>query len=241
VQSIFNTGLLFLHFNFCSCTDLENGNTTARSAFFDVGADNSFQSGIGILVFNDVISQTGSAAVNLQKRNGGVLVLKADNSYAGSTNVLQGRLVLANTGAAGLAGSTINLNNTNGRPAHLELLFDGPGPFTVMAPTNAAFNKVPKATLNAIANDHALLTQVLTYHVVSGKVTSKQVAKLNGKAVKTVQGSRFTVSVKPSGIYLNNPWGFAMVTKADIGASNGVIHAVDQVLVPQAVLKALAG
>jgi len=117
----------------------------------------------------------------------------------------------------------------------------GPGPFTVMAPTNAAFNKVPKATLNAIANDHALLTQVLTYHVVSGKVTSKQVAKLNGKAVKTVQGSRFTVSVKPSGIYLNNPWGFAMVTKADIGASNGVIHAVDQVLVPQAVLKALAG
>lgn len=117
----------------------------------------------------------------------------------------------------------------------------GPGPFTVMAPTNAAFNKIPKATLNAIANDHALLTQVLTYHVVSGKVTAKQVSTMNGKAVKTVQGSRFVVSVKPSGIYLNNPWGFAMVTKADINASNGVIHAVDQVLVPQAVLKALAG
>jgi uncharacterized surface protein with fasciclin (FAS1) repeats len=117
----------------------------------------------------------------------------------------------------------------------------GPGPFTVMAPTNAAFRKVPKATLKAIAADHGLLTQVLTYHVVSGKVRSKQVAKLNNKRVATVQGSKWTVRVRPSGIYLDNPWGYAMVTKPDVKASNGVIHVIDQVLVPQAVIKQLEG
>jgi len=117
----------------------------------------------------------------------------------------------------------------------------GPGPFTVMAPTNAAFKKVPTATLNAIGADHDLLTQVLTYHVVSGKVMAKQVATLNGKRVATVQGSKWTVRVRPSGIYLDNPWGYAMVTKTDVKASNGVIHVIDQVLVPQSVIKQLEG
>ena len=65
--------------------------------------------------------------------------------------------------------------------------------------------------------------------------------KLNGKAVSTVQGSKWTVRVRPSGIYLDNPWGYAMVTKTDINASNGVIHVIDQVLVPQAVIKQLEG
>lgn len=108
----------------------------------------------------------------------------------------------------------------------------GPGPFTVMAPTNAAFKKVPTATLNAIGADHDLLTQVLTYHVVSGKVMAKQVATLNNKPVKTVQGSKWTVRVRPSGIYLDNPWGYAMVTKTDVKASNGVIHVIDAVILP---------
>lgn len=117
----------------------------------------------------------------------------------------------------------------------------GPGPFTVMAPTNAAFKKVPAATLSAIGADHDLLTQVLTYHVVAGKVKAKQVATLNGKKVATVQGSKWTVRVRPSGIYLDNPWGYSMVTKTDINASNGVIHVIDQVLVPQAVIKQLEG
>ena len=110
---------------------LENGNATARNAFFDVGNDNSYQSGLGILVFNGVMSQTGTAAVNLQKRQGGVLVLKNDNTYNGTTNVQQGRLVIAHPGAAGNAGTTINMNTNNDRRSDLEFLIDGTGPFTV--------------------------------------------------------------------------------------------------------------
>ena len=91
-----------------------------------------------------------------------------------------------------------------------------------------SFDDVPDPIRTGVAD---LLTQVLTYHVVSGKVTAKQVATLNGKAVATVQGSKWTVRVRPSGIYLDNPWGYAMVTKTDINASNGVIHVIDQVLV----------
>lgn len=117
----------------------------------------------------------------------------------------------------------------------------GPGPFTVMAPTNAAFRKVPSATLNAIGADHDLLTQVLTYHVISGKVKAKKVLTMNNKPVKTVQGSKWRVRIRPSGLYLDNPWGYAMVTKADVNASNGVIHVIDQVLVPQSVIKQLEG
>ena len=117
----------------------------------------------------------------------------------------------------------------------------GPGPFTLMAPTNAAFKKVPAATLNAIGADHDLLTQVLTYHVLSGKVKAKKVLTMNNKPVKTVQGSKWTVRIRPSGLYLDNPWGYAMVTKTDVNASNGVIHVIDQVLVPQAVIKQLEG
>lgn len=128
------------------------------------------------------------------------------------------------------------------KQAGLVETLSGPGPFTVMAPTNAAFNAVPKATLNAIAADHSLLTQVLTYHVVSGNVKAKQVLTLQNKSVKTVQGSTFKVRVKAGqNIFLDNPWGYARVIQADVKASNGTIHAIDEVLVPQAVLKALAG
>ncbi|HRJ08332.1 MAG TPA: autotransporter-associated beta strand repeat-containing protein [Prosthecobacter sp.] len=107
---------------------LENG-ATARSAFFNVGNDNSFQSGVGVLVFNGALSQTGTGAVSLQKRQGGVLVLAGDNTYNGTTNVQQGRLVLAHTGAAGNAGTTINMNTNNDRRSDLEFRLDGAGPF----------------------------------------------------------------------------------------------------------------
>lgn len=116
---------------FNGAVTLENGNATARSAFFDVGNDNNFNSGLGLLVLNGVMSQTGTAAVNLQKRQGGVLVLKGDNTYNGTTNVQQGRLVIAHPGAAGNAGSTINMSTNNDRRSDLEFLIDGTGPFTV--------------------------------------------------------------------------------------------------------------
>jgi uncharacterized surface protein with fasciclin (FAS1) repeats len=105
----------------------------------------------------------------------------------------------------------------------------GKGPFTVLAPTNAAFAKVPKATLNEIASNKAMLTKVLTYHVIAGKAPASAVVKLNGQDVKTVEGSTIAVSVKNGKVYLN---GKTKVTKTDIMASNGVIHQINQVLLP---------
>jgi uncharacterized surface protein with fasciclin (FAS1) repeats len=101
----------------------------------------------------------------------------------------------------------------------------GPGPFTVFAPTDAAFAKVPKAQLDALLADKAKLTAVLTYHVVPGKVMAKDVKA--GK-VKTVQGSELTVSTM-GGVKVDN----ANVVKTDIAASNGVIHVIDSVVLPK--------
>ncbi|MEO7335300.1 MAG: fasciclin domain-containing protein [Caldimonas sp.] len=101
----------------------------------------------------------------------------------------------------------------------------GKGPFTVFAPTDEAFAKVPKADLDALLKDKAKLTAVLTYHVVSGKVMSKDIKP--GK-VKTVEGSDLTISTA-GGVTVDA----AKVTTADIAADNGVIHVVDTVLMPK--------
>ena len=101
----------------------------------------------------------------------------------------------------------------------------GKGPFTVFAPTDEAFAKVPKADLDALLKDKAKLTAVLTYHVVSGKVMSKDIKP--GK-VKTVQGSEVTIATA-GGVTVDA----AKVTTADIAADNGVIHVIDTVLMPK--------
>ena len=101
----------------------------------------------------------------------------------------------------------------------------GKGPFTVFAPTDEAFAKVPKADLDALLKDKVRLTSVLTYHVVSGNVMSKDIKP--GK-VKTVQGSELMVATT-GGVTVDA----AKVTSADIQADNGVIHVVDSVLMPR--------
>ena len=101
----------------------------------------------------------------------------------------------------------------------------GKGPFTVFAPTDAAFAKIPKADLDALLADKAKLTAVLTYHVVPGKVMAKDVKA--GK-VKTVQGSELTVATA-GGVMVDN----AKVTSTDIVADNGVIHVIDTVVIPK--------
>ena len=101
----------------------------------------------------------------------------------------------------------------------------GPGPFTVFAPTDAAFAKVPKADLDALLKDKAKLTAVLTYHVLAGKVMAKDV---KAGSVKTVQGGSLTLATT-GGVTVNG----AKVTAADIAADNGVIHVVDTVLLPK--------
>lgn len=101
----------------------------------------------------------------------------------------------------------------------------GPGPFTVFAPTDEAFAKIPKADLDALLKDKTKLTAVLTYHVVPGKVMA---ADVKAGKVKTVQGSELTVSTM-GGVKVDN----ADVVKTDIVADNGVIHVIDSVIMPK--------
>jgi uncharacterized surface protein with fasciclin (FAS1) repeats len=101
------------------------------------------------------------------------------------------------------------------------------GPFTVFAPTDAAFAKVPKATLAALAKDKAKLRAVLLYHVAKGKLTAARVVKLH--SVKTLNGQSLKVRVSHGTVTV----GGARVIKTDIGASNGVIHVINKVLIPR--------
>ena len=110
--------------------------------------------------------------------------------------------------------------------ADLVKTLKGKGPFTVFAPTDAAFAKVPKADLESLLADKAKLAAVLTYHVVPGKVMAKDVKA--GK-VKTVQGSELTVATDGGGVMVDN----AKVVKTDIVADNGVIHVIDSVVLPK--------
>jgi len=105
----------------------------------------------------------------------------------------------------------------------------GPGPFTVFAPTDEAFAKLPAGTLDSLLKpeNKDRLTKILTYHVVAGKVTANDVIKLH--SAKTVAGADLKVMAGSGGVMVNN----AHVTQTDISASNGVIHVVDSVLLPE--------
>ena len=104
----------------------------------------------------------------------------------------------------------------------------GKGPFTVFAPTDDAFKKLPAGTLEKLLADKAQLTKVLTYHVVAGKVMAADVVKLT--EAKTVEGSSVKISVKDGKVKVDG----ANVVKTDVGASNGVIHVIDAVILPPA-------
>ena len=112
------------------------------------------------------------------------------------------------------------------KKAGLAGALSGKGPLTVFAPTDAAFAKVPKATLAALLKDKAKLKAVLLYHVVKGKVTAAQVVKL--KSAKTLEGSTVPIKVSGGKVYVDG----AQVVKADVAASNGVIHVINKVLIP---------
>ena len=135
----------------------------------------------------------------------------------------------------GIAASDKNFSTlvTALTAAGLVKTLQGKGPFTVFAPTNAAFAKIPKATLTALLKNKAELTKVLTYHVVAGKVMGADAMTMNGKMAKTVEGSELKISVMGKVLEIND----AKVTKADIVASNGVIHVIDTVLMPPKAMK----
>ena len=120
------------------------------------------------------------------------------------------------------------------KQAGLVKTLNGKGPFTVFAPTNQAFTALEKAapdTFEAVTTDKALLTEVLTYHVLASKVdsTAAVAAAKKKAAVKTVQGERIKLSIKGGKLTLN---GSSRVIIADVKASNGVVHAINAVLVP---------
>jgi uncharacterized surface protein with fasciclin (FAS1) repeats len=112
------------------------------------------------------------------------------------------------------------------KQAGLASTLTGKGPFTVFAPTDRAFAKVPAKTLKALGKDKAKLRAVLLYHVAAGKLTAGKVVKR--KSIKTLNGQRVPVRVRGGKVFV----GGARVTTPDVAASNGVIHVINRVLIP---------
>jgi len=115
--------------------------------------------------------------------------------------------------------------------AGLVTTLKGSGPFTVFAPTDAAFAKLPAGTLETLLKpeNQEKLRRILTYHVVAGKVMASDVVKL--QSAKAVSGDTIMVKVQNGAVHVDN----ATVTKADVAASNGVIHVIDSVILPKGI------
>jgi len=130
-------------------------------------------------------------------------------------------------------GASFNTLVAAVKAAGLVETLKGPGPFTVFAPTDEAFAKLPKGTLDDLLKpeNKAKLASILTYHVVAGKVMAADVVKL--KKAKTVQGSEVKITVKDGKVMVDK----ANVVKTDVTASNGVIHVIDAVIMPPAKAK----
>ena len=146
--------------------------------------------------------------------------------------VVASALVASNAWAKDIVDTAVSAGQFNTlatalKAAGLVDTLKGPGPFTVFAPTDAAFAKIPKADLDALLANKAKLTAVLTYHVVAGKVMAKDV---KAGSVKTVEGQSFMVKLDAGKVMVDK----AMVTKTDIVADNGVIHVIDTVKIGRA-------
>ena len=151
------------------------------------------------------------------------MVLAGPVAYAAQYGEMKKQADIVDTAVA--AGS-FNTLVTAVKAAGLVDTLKGDGPFTVFAPTDEAFAKIPAEDLEALLKDKEALTKVLTYHVVPGKVMSSEVANMNSAA--TVQGQSITIDTQ-AGVMVDN----AKVVKADIETSNGVIHVIDTVIMPK--------
>jgi uncharacterized surface protein with fasciclin (FAS1) repeats len=112
--------------------------------------------------------------------------------------------------------------------ANLVDTLKGAGPFTVFAPTDEAFAKLPAGTVESLLNDIPKLTAILTYHVIAGQVMAADVLTMDGQAAATVNGATLAISTK-DGVKLNDT---TNVVTTDIACTNGVIHVIDSVLIP---------
>lgn len=182
---------------------------------------------IALIAFAAFISTAGMAQSMDSKEKtvmvGGAAMYPSKNIVENAVNSKDHTTLVAAVKAAGLVET-----------------LEGPGPFTVFAPTNEAFNKLPKGTVDNLVKpeNKEMLTKILTYHVVAGKWDAKAIAKMikdgGGKAkIKTVQGEELTASMKGDKLVLTDAkGGMAMVTIKDVYQSNGVIHVIDTVLMP---------
>ena len=115
------------------------------------------------------------------------------------------------------------------KAAGLVETLQGAGPFTVFAPTDAAFAKLPAGTVDALLANKEALASILTYHVVSGRTVASDITRNNGAMPATVNGQPLSITVRAGKVYVNG----AQVVIADVPASNGVIHVIDAVLMPK--------
>jgi len=126
-----------------------------------------------------------------------------------------------------VSAGTFNTLVTAVKAADLVEVLSGPGPFTVFAPTDDAFDKLPEGTIAKLLENKDKLKAILTYHVVPGKVMASDVVNL--KSAKTVNGQQITIKVKGGIVMVDN----AKVVKTDIDCTNGVIHVIDTVILPK--------
>lgn len=185
----------------------------------------SFVSLVAVAVLSTASIQSASAQKSKEKTVmvGGAAMYPSKNIVENAVNSKDHTTLVAAVKAAGLVET-----------------LSSAGPFTVFAPTNEAFDALPAGTVATLVKpeNKATLTKILTYHVVSGKMTSsdlmKAIKKGGGKAeLTTVQGEKLTAMMKGKGIEVKDTkGGVAMVTIADVMQSNGVIHVVNKVLMP---------
>ncbi len=171
-----------------------------------------------------------------------VVALSCATGIAQKTSMVGGAAMYPNKTVVANASTAPNLTTLVAavKAGGLVDTLNGPGPFTVFAPTDDAFGKLPAGTVDNLVQpeNKATLDKVLTYHVVSGRITSKDLAawikKGNGKAeLKTVQGETLTASMSGKNIILTDAkGGTSTITQADVYQSNGVAHVIDTVLMP---------
>lgn len=167
---------------------------------------------------------------------GSFTLISCDNAKEATTQTTPG--AIAENSAPKTASKDV-VDIAIGSPDHTTLVsavtaaglvetLKGPGPFTVFAPTNTAFDALPAGTVDGLLKPEkkTALTNVLTYHVVSGTVKATDLK--DGQKVKTIQGEELTVSIKEGKVTING----ANVTAADLAGSNGVVHVIDAVLMP---------
>jgi len=193
---------------------------------------------------NSMMANTNRANSNMNSNMSSNMNSNMSNANTAGTNPMVGGAAMLNT-----KDIVDNASNSKDhttlvaavKAAGLVETLKGAGPFTVFAPTNAAFDKVPKATLDTLMKPESkkALTGILTYHVVAGKQDAAAISAAikagNGKATfKTVAGGTLTASMEGSDVIVTDEkGGKAKVTTADVMQSNGVIHVVDSVLMPK--------